>query len=96
VKLSPLSTPAVIRIPLNPIAEALLPGSVTVFPVTLAFIVPVSASALSEDCQTETIPISAVSAGQRYTSVGEHAVHAFLSKPFDGDTLLKVLEEVLQ
>jgi CheY-like chemotaxis protein len=53
-------------------------------------------SALGEDCQTETIPIIAVSAGQRYTSVGEHGVHAFLSKPFDVDTLLKVLEEVLQ
>jgi hypothetical protein len=36
--------PAVIRIPLNPIAAGLLPGSVTVFPVTLAFIVPVSAT----------------------------------------------------
>jgi CheY-like chemotaxis protein len=50
---------------------------------------------LSADSRPDDIPIIAVSGGQRYTAVGEHGVHAFLSKPFDLDTLLVVLEQVL-
>ncbi len=53
-------------------------------------------NALSERSETEGIPIIAVSASQRYLNVGERGVHAFLSKPFDVDTLLVVLEGVLQ
>jgi CheY-like chemotaxis protein len=41
------------------------------------------------------IPIVAVSASQRYMRVGEDGVVAFLSKPFDIDTLLIVLDEAL-
>src|SRR4051812_20758334 len=41
--------------------------------------------ALDEDTTSESIPIIAVSAGQRYSGVGERGVHAFLSKPFDLD-----------
>lgn len=41
------------------------------------------------------IPIVTMSAGQRYTSVGESGVKAFLSKPFDIQTLMVVLDEVL-
>jgi len=52
--------------------------------------------ALSEGSQTESIPIIAVSAMQRYHDVGERGVQAFLSKPFDVDTLLVVLADVLQ
>jgi CheY-like chemotaxis protein len=51
--------------------------------------------ALSERSETDGIPIIAVSATQRYLNVGERGVHAFLSKPFDVDTLLIVLEEML-
>ena len=53
-------------------------------------------NALSERSETDGIPIIAVSASQRYLNVGERGVHAFLSKPFDVDTLLVVLEGVLQ
>ena len=52
-------------------------------------------NALSERSETGGIPIIAVSATQRFLNVGERSVHAFLSKPFDVDTLLIVLEEVL-
>ena len=52
--------------------------------------------ALSEKRETDGIPIIAVSATQRYLNVGERGVQAFLSKPFDVDTLLVVLEDVLQ
>jgi CheY-like chemotaxis protein len=52
--------------------------------------------ALHEESDTKRIPIIAVSAGRRIADVGERGVQAFLSKPFDVDTLLKVLEEVLQ
>jgi CheY-like chemotaxis protein len=51
---------------------------------------------LSENAATDKIPIIAVSAGTRYTDVGERGVQAFLSKPFDVETLLVVLEEVLR
>jgi chemosensory pili system protein ChpA (sensor histidine kinase/response regulator) len=51
---------------------------------------------LGDDSATDGIPIIVVSAGQPYLGVGEGGVQAFLSKPFDVDTLLKVLEEVLQ
>jgi CheY-like chemotaxis protein len=53
-------------------------------------------AALGEDADTEKIPIIAVSAGPRYAIVGEHGVRAFISKPFDVETLLEVLNEVLQ
>ena len=53
-------------------------------------------AALSEKSETDGIPIIAVSASQRCLNVGERGVQAFLSKPFDVDTLLVVLEEVLQ
>jgi CheY-like chemotaxis protein len=52
--------------------------------------------ALNERPQTDSIPIIAVSATQRYQHVGERGVQAFLSKPFDVDTLLVVLADVLQ
>ena len=52
--------------------------------------------ALNERPQTDGIPIIAVSATQRYHDVGERGVQAFLSKPFDVDTLLIVLADVLQ
>lgn len=52
--------------------------------------------ALNGRSETGSIPIIAVSATQRFLNVGEQGVHAFLSKPFDVDTLLVVLEEVLQ
>jgi len=51
---------------------------------------------LNGNATTGKIPIIAVSAVARYIDVGEGAVQAFLSKPFDVDTLLVVLEEVLQ
>jgi DNA-binding response OmpR family regulator len=51
--------------------------------------------ALDRERGTNGVPIIALSATQRLTTVGEHGVHAFLSKPFDVDTLLNVLEEVL-
>jgi len=53
-------------------------------------------NALSARSATDGIPIIAVSASQRHLNVGEQGVQAFLSKPFDVDTLLVVLEEVLQ
>jgi CheY-like chemotaxis protein len=43
----------------------------------------------------EHIPIVALSAGNRRPTVGEQDVHAFLSKPYNVDTLLLVLEDVL-
>lgn len=51
--------------------------------------------ALREPPVDDVIPIVAVSASQRYTRVGEDGVVAFLSKPFDIDTLLIVLDEAL-
>jgi two-component system response regulator MprA len=51
---------------------------------------------LDRDTKSKEIPIIAVSAGERYLHVGEQGVHAFLSKPFDLDTLLVVLHDVLQ
>lgn len=50
--------------------------------------------ALAGDARTRDIPIIAVSAAHRYTRVGERSVKAFLSKPFDVDTLVTVLEDV--
>jgi len=50
---------------------------------------------LEHDGRAGQIPIIAVSAGARRVSVGEHGVKAFLSKPFDLETLLVVLEDVL-
>ena len=50
---------------------------------------------LDQDEQVERIPIIAVSAGEKRLTVGEQGVKAFLSKPFDLDTLLLVLEDVL-
>src|SRR5688572_7576488 len=52
--------------------------------------------ALNERPETDRIPIIAVSATQHYHHVGERGVQAFLSKPFDVDTLLIVLADVLQ
>ena len=51
---------------------------------------------LDRDQPGADIPIIAVSAGQRKLSVGEHGVRAFLSKPYDLDTLLVTLDQVLQ
>jgi CheY-like chemotaxis protein len=50
---------------------------------------------LKHDGMAGQIPIIAVSAGDRRAAVGEHGVRAFLSKPFDLETLLVVLEDVL-
>lgn len=52
-------------------------------------------ASLDHDLGVDPIPIIAVSAGSRYLDVGEHGVHAYLSKPFQIDTLLTVLAEVL-
>ncbi len=49
---------------------------------------------LDQDDRTRDIPIITMSGLHRYSSVGERGVKAFLSKPFDVDTLLTVLEDV--
>jgi DNA-binding response OmpR family regulator len=51
--------------------------------------------ALDRDTQEERIPIIAVSAGLDKVAVGERGVRAFLSKPFEVDTLLVTLDQVL-
>jgi len=51
---------------------------------------------LDHDTEAEDIPIIAVTAGQRKVVVGEQGVRAFLSKPYDLDTLLVTLDQVLQ
>jgi CheY-like chemotaxis protein len=51
--------------------------------------------ALDADDRHGKIPVIVVSARQRYANVGERGVHAFLSKPFELDTLLAVLEDLL-
>jgi CheY-like chemotaxis protein len=50
---------------------------------------------LDADTEVGEIPVVAVSATHRYAAVGEHGVCAFLSKPFDVDTLLTVLADVI-
>jgi DNA-binding response OmpR family regulator len=50
---------------------------------------------LEHDGRAGRIPIIAISAGDKRAAVGEHGVMAFLSKPFDLETLLVVLEDVL-
>ena len=50
---------------------------------------------LHQGSNTGDIPIITVSAGPRYGHVGEQNVKAFLSKPFDLDTLMVVLEDAL-
>ena len=51
---------------------------------------------IEHDGRGAQIPIIAISAGDRRATVGEHGVKAFLSKPFDLETLLVVLEEILE
>jgi len=51
---------------------------------------------LDHDYQDGSIPIIAVTAGARKVTVGEHGVRAFLSKPYDLDTLLVTLDQALQ
>lgn len=51
---------------------------------------------LHRESQGDPIPIIAMSAGQRWPSVGHQGVTAFLSKPFEIDTLLVVLEDALR
>jgi CheY-like chemotaxis protein len=50
---------------------------------------------LDADANVTEIPVVAVSAGGRYADVGQHGVCAFLSKPFDVETLLTVLADVI-
>ena len=50
---------------------------------------------LGADATVGEIPVVAVSAADRYTAVGEHGVYAFLSKPFDVETLLMVLSDAI-
>ena len=50
---------------------------------------------LDADTDVGEIPVVAVSATGRYAAVGEHGVCAFLSKPFDVQTLLTVLTDVI-
>jgi CheY-like chemotaxis protein len=50
---------------------------------------------LDADADVGEIPVVAVSATNRYAAVGEHGVCAFLSKPFDVDTLLAVLADAI-
>lgn len=51
---------------------------------------------LAEAADSEPIPIVTMSAVDRYQTVGEHGVKAFLSKPFEIDTLLIVLEDIFK
>jgi DNA-binding response OmpR family regulator len=51
---------------------------------------------LEQDGTRSQIPIIAVSAGVKRATVDEHGVKAFLSKPFDLETLLVVLDDVLR
>jgi DNA-binding response OmpR family regulator len=51
---------------------------------------------LDHDTQAAHIPIITMSAVGRWDAVGERGVKAYLSKPFDIETLLVVLEDVLQ
>ena len=51
---------------------------------------------LEQDGKRKQTPIIAVSAGVKRAIVGEHGVKAFLSKPFDLETLLVVLDDVLR
>ena len=50
---------------------------------------------LDRDGDVGQIPIIAVSAGGKRVTVGEQGVKAFLAKPFDVETLLAVLADVL-
>jgi len=50
---------------------------------------------LDREAQDEHVPIIVVSAGQRKVVVGERGVKAFLTKPYDLDTLLVTLDQVL-
>lgn len=50
---------------------------------------------LDADVTIKEIPVLAVSATHRYATVGEQGVYAFLSKPFDVDTLLTVLSDAI-
>ena len=50
---------------------------------------------LDADATIGEIPMLALSATDRYTGVGEHGVYAFLSKPFDVETLLMVLSDAI-
>jgi CheY-like chemotaxis protein len=50
---------------------------------------------LEHDGTAGRIPIIAISAGDRRATVGKRGVKAFLAKPFDLETLLVVLEDVL-
>lgn len=51
---------------------------------------------LDRDADEQPIPIIAVTAGLGTVAVGERGVRAFLSKPFEIDTLLLALDQVLQ
>jgi CheY-like chemotaxis protein len=51
---------------------------------------------LDRDAPGGQIPIIAVTAGQRKVSVGERGVRAFLTKPYDLDRLLVILEQIVQ
>jgi CheY-like chemotaxis protein len=50
---------------------------------------------LESDATVGEIPVVALSAIDRYVAVGEHHVFAFLSKPFDVETLLMVLSDAI-
>jgi len=50
---------------------------------------------LDRNHDAESVPIIALTAGAKKVTVGQHGIKAFLSKPFDLDTLLVVLDEVL-
>lgn len=49
---------------------------------------------LDHDTQADHIPIITMSAMGKHHTVGERGVKAFLSKPFEIDTLLILLEDV--
>jgi chemosensory pili system protein ChpA (sensor histidine kinase/response regulator) len=48
---------------------------------------------LNADTERNAIPIIAISSGQRPATVGERGVHANMSKPFNIDTMLLMLEQ---
>jgi CheY-like chemotaxis protein len=50
---------------------------------------------LDQSADAEGVPIIAVTAGAKKVTVGQQGVKAFLSKPFDLDTFLVTLDQVL-
>lgn len=52
-------------------------------------------ASLDRNFHAQNVPIIALTAGTKKVTVGQQGIKAFLSKPFDLDTLLIVLDQVL-